>query len=221
MSEDGSTSWDWRASRGTARPASEAPPSGPLPSAPSHQAAPPSGAASLSATPRPASSFGHASSSTPRLSHEPVAPAPPMQEHRRFRSRPLRPGGGRVGAGLGLLGLLVTVVIMGILGAKVVSSLGGSSTVTIPGRLPAAGSSDPASTGAADGQVAAGDVACRIERRTIETAAQAYQAINGEPPADMAALLQEGLLSADAEPFEYVVVAGAVEPESTGGCAGR
>lgn len=138
---------------------------------------------------------------------------------------------------LGLLGLLITVAIMAILSGRVMGDLGGgdrsvddalhlSSTTTTPGAPPVT-SADPGAAGpgsAGTGPVAAGEAqACATNIRTVETAAQAYEAMNGSYPPDVATLIGAGLLVPPERPLnvELHVVAGTPEVVGTGPCASR
>jgi hypothetical protein len=115
---------------------------------------------------------------------------------RRFRSRPGRRVSGRaVLGGLGLLGLLLTVGILGLLGARVLSSVDERSApdLTVPGADPSG--SDPAT--------AADPARCAADRRSVEAAVQAYTIQNGAPPTDLGEVVAAGLLAEPVTSFEY------------------
>jgi len=98
----------------------------------------------------------------------------------------------------GLLSVLLTIGILGILGARVVSSLNDKDGIA---GVSAGGVSGD--TTATDDVAAAGGASCAIERRTLETAVQAYRATNGGAPADQAAIVAAGILDAPVTSFEY------------------
>lgn len=124
-------------------------------------------------------------------------------------------------AGLGLLGLLITVAIIGVLAARsmsdvsdspagdVIRNRGGASSTAAP----EGGAVTP---GAGDSPQAA---SCATERSTIETAAQAFELTVGSPPPDLQAVVDSGLLVPTDVPFRHEIGPdGAVV--GTGACAG-
>ena len=90
--------------------------------------------------------------------------------------------------GFTLIELLVVIVILGVLGSVVVFSVRGVTN---------------------DSKVNS----CKVEKRTLNTAIEAYYAKNGSDPANLAALVTAGLIK-DANTYGYTVTAGAV----TGTC---
>jgi hypothetical protein len=64
----------------------------------------------------------------------------------------------------------------------------------------------------------ASDAACTIDRRTLESAVEAYWLINGEPPASQQELLDSQMIRELSERFE-VSADGAVVPAPTGSCS--
>lgn len=140
---------------------------------------------------------------------------------KRFQNRPSRRGGGGGGGFLrifGLVGVLVTIVILGFLAVKVLS---GTETAA-KGAGGGAATSTPA--GPAPPSTVLGDAsatACDANRRTVQSAAAAFVAQNGAPPKDVAELVAAGLLSE--VPPNIVVVpgmgTGSVTVEGTGPCA--
>ena len=135
-----------------------------------------------------------------------------------------------------ILGLLLTLGIMAFLAMKVLDGVSGSSksdeattgsvlaelTTTVPGADPAAtptpGATTPGATGATG---AANAAACTANARTIQTAAEAYDAINGAYPPDLQTLIDSGLLQPKGPiPFELHVQDGSVVLTGTGTCAG-
>lgn len=220
---DGS-GWDWR---GVAPGSDSTPPIAPPPVAPplvppgTASPAPPPPAPSGSPVP-PAAAVapppGGAESLSPeqlaevwRTSREPAGKGSGLPRGPRGRGTLIRVGG--------LLMVLVTIAIMAVLGAKVISGLSSDDgTATTVGQalvttsVPGAGAA-PSPRDAA---------ACEIERRTIETAAQAYVAITGSAPADLQALLDERLLVPDDElaNFEIIIEGDQAVVRGVGPCAG-
>ncbi|HPU38706.1 MAG TPA: hypothetical protein PLS63_03975 [Microthrixaceae bacterium] len=138
-----------------------------------------------------------------------------------------------------ILGLLLTLGIMAILGMKVLDGVSGSSskddattgsvlaelTTTVPGSDPTAPTTAapgaPGTGGPAGATSAASAAACKANARTIETAAEAYNAMNGSYPSDVQTLIDAGLLQPKGPlPFELHVQDGAVLVTGTGTCAG-
>ncbi len=148
--------------------------------------------------------------------------------------KPLRHGSPRFsGRGIlavfGILGLLLTLGIMAFLAVQVLDGVSGDSSsgssdlgtddITVPTVAPGSPTDQApatAPTGAADA------TACRTTLRTVETAAEAYNAINGDYPPDVATLVQEGLLASD-QPIDAAlrVEGGELVVTGTGRCAGQ
>lgn len=146
-----------------------------------------------------------------------------------------------------ILGLLLTLAIMAFLSMKVLDGVNGTSktddnttasvlaelTTTVPSSVPGsvpgaapvtpttAGSPGGATGGPAGATGAAKTAACVANARTIETAAEAYNAMNGSYPPDVQTLVDAGLLQSKGPlPFELHVADGAVVVTGTGACAG-
>lgn len=138
---------------------------------------------------------------------------------------------------LGLLGLLITIGIMGVLSGTVMGDLGGGGdrsgndalrelttpttaptgtgpvTTAAPGVTAQVGPSGP--TGAATA------ASCASDRDTVHTAAEAYKVMNGSYPPDLATLIASGLLQADAPVHVELHVEGDVlSVVGTGPCTG-
>lgn len=104
----------------------------------------------------------------------------------------------------GLLGLLLTLAILGLLGARVLSSVD----------EPAA----PAAT-MAPGAGTSATVRCELARTTLTSALEAYRVRNGSPAPDQQALVADGLLAEPVDLFVYDPTA--PEPlRPTGDCDG-
>ena len=120
----------------------------------------------------------------------------------------------------------------GVARAMVTGSVLAELTTTVPGADPAAtptpgattpGATDAAGTtpGASGATGAANAAACTANARTIQTAAEAYDAINGAYPPDLQTLIDSGLLQPKGPiPFELHVQDGSVVLTGTGTCAG-
>ena len=119
--------------------------------------------------------------------------------------------------GLGLLSVLAVVAIMALLSWRILSDTGGDdvqivrgdSASTVPGGdTPAGAQPGDAGTDSADA------AACEVDRRTVETAAMAYEIETGAWPPDVQALVDAGYLvpgldiRAEIEPDGSVVLTG-------------
>lgn len=109
--------------------------------------------------------------------------------------------------------VLVTIAIMGVLGAKVVSSLSSTATTLPPVAAAAVPSTAPSAS-------SAGPAACAAARRTVELAVQAFEITTGAPPQDLQAVVDAGLLDQAPSQFELVDRSGTTVLEGTGECAG-
>lgn len=154
----------------------------------------------------------------------PRIPEEPRREHRRFRHRPARRFGGigllRV---FGLLSVLVTIGVLGVLASKVLSGMGDTTAdvSTLAGPAAPSGAEQPgtASPQGSPGSTDAALVAnCQIDLRTVQTAVNAYQAIHGSLPADQAALVDDVLLDEAADTVDYRIVGGEPVFEGAGQC---
>ncbi len=106
----------------------------------------------------------------------------------------------------GLLGLLLTIGILGLLATRVLGSVD-----------PAAG--EVAVPGASEQEVAS-SVACDADRAAVELALRTYTLQVGSPPPDEAAMAEAGLLPDPVDTFEYRP--GEPDPVvGVGSCAGR
>ena len=121
---------------------------------------------------------------------------------------------------LGLAGLLVTLGLTAVMGARVLSDLGdgsgGATTgagVTSSSAVGAGG--DPGAPAGAPGAGRATD------RDTLATAVEAYRVLHGSPPPDVAALVASGLLVSPIDTFELQVGGTEVTLVGRGACAGR
>lgn len=129
----------------------------------------------------------------------------------------------------GILGLLLTLGIMAFLAVQV---LDGVSTTSSSGSSDLGADDITPTTVAPDSSTeqapatapteAADATACRVTLRTVETAAEAYNAMNGSYPPDVQTLVTAGLLASD-EPIdaELRVEGGALVVTGAGRCAGR
>lgn len=135
----------------------------------------------------------------------------PAPKGRRGPSVGPGPGRGAVLRVGGLLMVLVTIAIMGVLGAKVVSSFSSTDTTLAP--APAAADSAPASSASS-----APLAACAATGRTVELAVQAFEIATGAPPQDLQAVVDAGLLDQVPSQFEVVHGSGTVKVEGTGEC---
>ncbi|HTN99039.1 MAG TPA: hypothetical protein VL068_00065 [Microthrixaceae bacterium] len=94
--------------------------------------------------------------------------------------------------GLGLIGFLITILIMALMGGKVLDGV--SSSGKTQGSV-----IDPVTQeiegGKVESNVDSSRIAkCATNQRTVEIAAQAYELATGHPPADQQALVDEGYL---------------------------
>jgi hypothetical protein len=89
----------------------------------------------------------------------------------------------------GLIGVLVTVAVLGLLGVRVLASVGerSSSVEQTAEQLPEVASAET----------------CRSSRRILEVALTAYLAQNGSAAPDQQALVSAGLLSETVDEFVY------------------
>ncbi|MFZ4519567.1 MAG: type II secretion system protein, partial [Microthrixaceae bacterium] len=135
---------------------------------------------------------------------------------KRFQNRPSRGGGG--GGALrifGLVGVLVTIAILGILAVKVLS--GTESAPEATGAATTAAPSPTANPVTGDASAAA----CTANRQAVQDAVVAYIAQTGGPPKDLAALVAANYLT-DVPPNIVIVPgmgSGTVQVEGTGPCA--
>lgn len=149
---------------------------------------------------------------------------------KRFQNRPSRRGGG--GGGFlrifGLVGVLVTIVILGFLAVKVLSGTetaakgagGGAATSTpaSPGSTPPGPAyAGPPASASAD----ASPAACETNRQAVLTAAAAFAVQNGRSAKDVSELVAAGLLTE--APPNITLVPGpdgrSGQVEGTGPCA--
>ncbi len=99
-------------------------------------------------------------------------------------------------AGLGMLGLLLSVAVMAILFGKVFdgmspatrSVIGATSVPELPGQT-----GNPAQPGVQPSSNARAAM-CASDREVVETAGRAYELLNGFPPADQQVLVDEDFL---------------------------
>ncbi|MFV0316010.1 MAG: hypothetical protein ACK5O2_03485 [Microthrixaceae bacterium] len=102
-------------------------------------------------------------------------------------------------AAFGLLGLLVTIVIMVMLGQKVLEGTSGGGEVpllTVPTDLdPSAGTAPSDSQAGPPGGVASASAAqCATQRSAIELAIQAHELSGGAPATSLDEIVAQGLL---------------------------
>lgn len=142
--------------------------------------------------------------------------------------KPVRgPSGNAMGwmRGLGLLSVLLTVGIMALLSWRILSDTGGGDVDVVRDPGPAAAATVPevvdptggAQLGEGGSTDQAAAAACEMNRRTVETAAEAYAITNGSAPANLEELVASGLLVPDAELQVEITPTGDVV--STGTCA--
>lgn len=193
MSEPGG-GWDWRApvSGGPSISDLSAPPAPPPSSVPT----PPPVAAA--APPAPEVAPDDRAAELAQIWRDAREPGPtpkgPRARGPRISAR------GLIWAG-GLLGVLMTIGILGLVGTRVLQSL------------------DDRSAAVPTGGAAGAAVECELARSTLASALEAYRIQTGQPAADQQALIDAGLLS---EPVEqYVYDPAAPEPvRAVGDCAG-
>lgn len=165
--------------------------------------------------------LGQGSETGPGTPAMPVRRGPKPIRGPRFSAMPLI-------AGLGLLGLLMTIVIMVILMGKVLDGVSPSEKLivksTIPTHVP--GVVDPDATTQSSqqvppggGQIASAEAqVCQMNERVLQTAADAYQALNGVPPTNQQALLDEELLKGRVPNFEVSAAGDTFAITASGPC---
>lgn len=131
---------------------------------------------------------------------------PAGREPRNVRIRPARRFGGRgVLSAVGLLSLLVGVAVMGLLGARVLSSTG--TATGAPDRNPAELVTESVES------------TCELNRRALDTAINLYEAATGVAPHTQDALVNVGMLTEPVEHFTVRRVDGQTVVEAHGPCA--
>jgi hypothetical protein len=130
-------------------------------------------------------------------------------------------GGGLVRAA-GLLGVLLTIALLAVLGARVLSGLGatGDGARGLVGGVPVPPAPDGVMPGPGAGPAGASQVACDLERSAVDAAVTAFMATRGRPPADAGELVAAGLLDGPPARHTVRVEGGAVTVDGTGDCAG-
>ena len=150
--------------------------------------------------------------------------ASPSSDGPRRGPRPVRGPSGNAMMwlrGLGLLSVLAVVAIMALLSWRILSDTGGDDVQVVRGD-PA--STVPAGDAAGDAQLGTGSTdaadaaACEVDRRTVETAALAYEMETGARPPDVQALVDIGFLKPGLDLQVAIAPDGTVV--STGTCAG-
>ena len=141
-------------------------------------------------------------------------------KHLRTTSGPRFSGRG-VFAVFGLLGIVLTLGIMAFLAVKVLdatpgtgSGLSGTQVGPEAPDVPDGSVGDP---GASTDAAAA--AACQGERSTIEVVIQGYEVLHGSPPANLEALISEGLLDPPEEGLSFELSGGGTLT-GVGSCAG-
>lgn len=171
-------------------------------------------------------SGAHGPAAVPGAGGGSVGPTGSAGPTRSAGPKPVRgPSGNAMGwmRGLGLLSVLVTIAIMALLSWRILSDTDGDDVDVVrdPGPASTAAPVDPAG-GAQLGEGGSTDraaaAACEVNRRTVETAAEAYAITNGSPPANLEQLIDSGLLVPDTELQVEITPTG--EVVSTGACAG-
>lgn len=120
-----------------------------------------------------------------------------------MRIRPARSFGGLSGLRIvGLVSLLVTVAVLGVLGARVLSGTG-----------------DALSD--ADVMAATGRSRCELEREAVEEAVARHEAITGILPHHEDVLVNLGMLSKPVESFTVRIEDGRVVITGVGRCRGQ
>jgi len=123
--------------------------------------------------------------------------------------------------GLGLLSVLAVVAIMALLSWRILSDTGGDDVQVVRGDTASTVPGDDTPDGAQPGDAgtdSADAAACEVDRRTVETAALAYEMEEGARPPDVQALVDIGYLKPGLDLQVEIAPDGTVV--STGTCAG-
>ena len=89
-----------------------------------------------------------------------------------------------------MLGILLTVIVLGVMVVIMFNTLGGTPTgtcTTVPGSTPTPGTTTTAPATPANGAQEAAVTACQANYQAIETALTEYRSLNGSSPASGAA----------------------------------